>query len=232
MQERIASCSAPCCPYSSKRPQAAYNTSVEYSDFPPTIEVAHAVQFYTDDEFLLKGLCGFIRSALAEGQSLVLIMTKAHDKALTRCLRLAGIDVRSAAKQGRYRTLDAARTLARLMDVDTVSRSKFLCEIGTLIQQGRTAALAKDKPVAVFGEMVAVLWAEHRYDAAINLERLWNELAKTHEFYLRCAYPANCFEGDMKVPYATVCAEHSQVYPNTWRQSLATRATRSGEQGS
>lgn len=197
------------------RVHSKYNTSVEYSDFPPATEVAHAVQFYTEEDFLLKGLCGFIRMALAEGQSLVLIMTEVHHKALKMCLRSAGIDVRSAAKQGRYQTLDAARTLARLMDGNVVARSKFISEIGTLIEQGRTAALAKDKPVAVFGEMVAVLWAERRYQAAIDLERLWNELAKTHEFYLRCAYPANGFEGDMKVPYATICAEHSHVYPTT-----------------
>jgi hypothetical protein len=44
-----------------------------------------------------------------------------------------------------------------------------------------------------FGEMVAVLWAEKKYDAAIVLAQFWNNLGKSHAFYLRCAYPAASF---------------------------------------
>ena len=39
--------------------------------------------------------------------------------------------------------------------------------------------------------MVAVLWAQKKYDAPIRLEELWNELALTCSLYLYWAYPAN-----------------------------------------
>jgi len=39
----------------------------------------------------------------------------------------------------------------------------------------------------VFGEMIALLWADKKFEAAIRLEQLWNELSKTHFFDLRCA---------------------------------------------
>ena len=62
--------------------------------------------------------------------------------------------------------------------------------------------------------MVALLWAEGRCEAALRLEQLWNELAKTHSFYLRCAYPMSGFyregHGD---PLLKICAEHSSVIP-------------------
>lgn len=177
-----------------------------------TDQEAHAVQFYTDDEFLLKGLCEFVRTALAEGQSIVLIMTAEHKKRLNKCLRSAGVRVLRAAKQGRFVTLDAAKTLARFMDGDVPVQKKFFSQIGSLIQGARAVAPAKDKPVAAFGEMVAVLWAQKRFTAAIELEKLWNALTKTHDLYLRCAYPASGFDGDMKVPYAAICAEHSEVW--------------------
>jgi hypothetical protein len=68
--------------------------------------------------------------------------------------------------------------------------------------------------VVVFGEMVAVLWKQKKYNSALLLEQLWNELAKTQFFFLRCAYPAKGFRGDMKgEPYHTICAEHSVVFP-------------------
>ena len=63
----------------------------------------------------------------------------------------------------------------------------------------------------MFGEMVAVLCAAGRMKAAIELEQLGNELAETHSFYVRCAYPMT--EELNGEPYATICAEHSSVLP-------------------
>jgi hypothetical protein len=60
--------------------------------------------------------------------------------------------------------------------------------------------------------MVAVLWAQQNYDAAIRIEELWNELALTCSFHLYCAYPANAFrDGVTLVPYAEICTQHSEV---------------------
>jgi anti-sigma regulatory factor (Ser/Thr protein kinase) len=45
------------------------------------------------------------------------------------------------------------------------------------------------RPVRVFGEMVALLWDDGALAAAIELEKLWNDLAQRHSFSLFCAYP-------------------------------------------
>jgi hypothetical protein len=39
------------------------------------------------------------------------------------------------------------------------------------------------RPVVVFGGMVGMLGAQKKYDAAIRLEQLWNELALTCSFF-------------------------------------------------
>jgi hypothetical protein len=70
-------------------------------------------------------------------------------------------------------------------------------------------AESKHKGVVLFGEMVALLCAAGRMNAAIELEQLWNELAQTHSFRLRCAYPMT--EELKGEPYAAICAEHSAV---------------------
>jgi signal transduction histidine kinase/CheY-like chemotaxis protein len=62
--------------------------------------------------------------------------------------------------------------------------------------------------------MVALLWAEENYDAAIRLEELWNELHRTRSFTLFCAYPMQgfgCASGARGL--GDVCTTHARVIP-------------------
>jgi hypothetical protein len=184
--------------------------------FPAHLEPdpAHVVQFYTTDRFLLDSLGASLGNALKAGESVVVVMTKAHQKGLLKRLSGQGIDLDRFTKQGRFVILDATEALGKFMDSHGPNRQRFLREFGNVIRKAEAAADVKHRRVVVFGEMVAVLWKQKKYDDAIRLEQLWNELARTHFFYLRCAYPAKAFQGEMKgEPYHTICAEHSVVFP-------------------
>jgi two-component system CheB/CheR fusion protein len=62
--------------------------------------------------------------------------------------------------------------------------------------------------------MVALLWAEGNRDAAIRLEELWNDLARTETFALLCAYPISHFDdAGYAKPFAEINAAHSWVTP-------------------
>ena len=51
-------------------------------------------------------------------------------------------------------------------------------------------------------------------DAAIKLEQLWNDLARQHAFFLRCAYPITSFRHTAHAaPFLNICSEHSAVIP-------------------
>ena len=66
----------------------------------------------------------------------------------------------------------------------------------------------------IYGEMVAVLWDQGNVAAAIELERLWNDLAIRHPFSLLCAYPTSAFHTDAGAEqFLQVCAQHSAVIP-------------------
>jgi hypothetical protein len=180
----------------------------------PVPDPAHVVQFYTTDRFLLDSLGASLGNALKIGESVVVVMTKAHQKGLLRRLSAQGIELDQAVKRGRFVLADASEALAKFMEPSGPNRQKFLREFGAIIRRAEAAADVKHRRVVVFGEMVAVLWKQKKCDAAILLEQLWNELARTHFFYLRCAYPAKWFQGEMKgEPYHTICAEHSIVFP-------------------
>lgn len=175
---------------------------------------AHVVQFYTTDRSLLDTLGASLGSALKTGQSVVAVMTGTHQRGLLRRLTAQGIAVERARAQGRLVVADAVEALSKFMEPRGPNRQRFLREFGTIIRNAEAAADVKNKRVVVFGEMVAVLWKQKKHEAAIRLEQLWNELARTHFFHVRCAYPAKAFQGEMAgEPYHTICAEHSVVVP-------------------
>jgi signal transduction histidine kinase len=175
---------------------------------------AHVVQFYGEDGFLLDELSRFIGTALGAGEAAVVIATREHREGLAARLNAWGLDTTKAIAQGRYITLDAAETLAKITPGGWPDAVRFAEVVGGVI--ARVSALSDGEPrhIAAFGEMVALLWAEGKADAAIRLEQLWNELAQTYSFSLRCAYPMSGFcreeHGELLLK---VCAEHSAVIP-------------------
>ena len=182
----------------------------------------HSVQFYEDDAFLLDGLSRFIGAAVLAGDSAIVIATESHREGLAQRLRSRGLDLTPAVKQGRYLSLDAAETLAKFMVDGWPDAVQFSRVIGSVITQLSSAAQAEHPRVAAFGEMVALLWAEGKQDAAVRLEQLWNDLARTHSFQLHCAYPINLFSQEKDGGLVQkICSEHSHVVPTESYTSLA-----------
>jgi PAS domain S-box-containing protein len=172
------------------------------------------VQLYTDDSFLIDVLSRFVGGALAVGDSAIVIATESHQRQLEKHLSARGLDTIKANLQGRYITLDASQALPRFMENGTVDETRFKAVIDGLLRQARSAIHGKQCRIAVFGELVALLWAEGKPLEAIRVERFWNELAKTDSFSLLCAYPVSGFAQDGHLePFLKMCEEHSGVVP-------------------
>lgn len=179
-------------------------------DWSAMNDTEHFVQFYEADGFLLNSLSGFIGSAINSGDSAVVVATKSHRDGLEELLRANGLDVTNAVASGRYVSLDAAETLAKVMVDGTPEADRFNAVLGGVlgsVTDGRSK-------VRAFGEMVALLWAEGNYSGAIRLEELWNELQKAYSFSLFCAYPMHGFSGEkFEQPHDGVCNVHTRVLP-------------------
>lgn len=198
---------------------SASNSSVplipSFSYAPRHDHEGHVVQLYTDDGFLIDELSRFIGGALAVGDAAVVIATEPHRRELEKRLAAQGLDTTKANRQGRYIALDAAQTLPRFTENGTVDETRFKAIIGGLLTQARSAVDGKECRIAVFGELVALLWAEGKPQEAVRVERFWNDLAKTHSFSLLCAYPVSGFGGEGHIePFLKICAEHTGVVPS------------------
>jgi signal transduction histidine kinase/CheY-like chemotaxis protein len=171
----------------------------------------HFVQFYETDVFLLESLKGYVSAGLAAGDACIVVATAAHRGALEERLNACGVDVAAAKASGQYVSLDAAETLSKFMLDGRPDPVRFGEVVGGILAQ---ASGVEGHGVRVFGEMVALLWAEGKRDAAIQLEELWNDLQKTRPFALFCAYEMDGFGGEeMFGPLGHVCATHSGVIP-------------------
>jgi PAS domain S-box-containing protein len=188
---------------------------------------AHVVQFYSDDEFLLGELSCFIGTALGAGDAALVICTKSHRLGLERRLRQRGFDVATAAGKGRYVPVDAAEMLDSFMVNGTPDADRFTELLSGAISRARAAAEGDHPRVVAFGEMVALLWDLGNKDGALRLEELWNQLAHTQSFSLRCAYPLPGFNrtehGDALL---RICEQHSAVIPGESYTSLETEEER------
>jgi len=147
---------------------------------------------------------------LASEANTLAIATPAHLKALDAYLDSAGIDVRALRENGRYVTLDAAETLAMFMVNGVPDAGLLQRHVGELVARQS----AGGRRLCAFGEMVALLWAEGKTDAAIQLEELWNDLGTRHAFNLFCAYPMSGFANHTSGrPFLHVCKAHTRVLP-------------------
>jgi DNA-binding NarL/FixJ family response regulator len=186
--------------------------SKAFSEAPPSLasgkaEVtgSHEVEFYSDDPSFLIGLIRLVEAAFEAGSKVIVVATESHRNGLLQGLQARGVDTAGVEEHGCLVLLDAAEVLSTFMEDAVPNRERFLSAIAPLIR----CAEVKHQRVVLLGEMAALLCAEGRMNAAIELERLGNELAQTHPVCIRCAYPMTKeLKGE---PYAAICAEHSAV---------------------
>jgi PAS domain S-box-containing protein len=175
---------------------------------------AHSVQFYFEDRLLIEALAGLVATALVSRDAAIIIASKVHRETLARELKDRDLDTTRAIADGRLVCLDASETLARIMLNGLPEPERFSRLMGGLITKARAAAKSEQAGLVIFGEMVALLWAEGKHQAAIRLEELWNDLAAQYSFSLRCAYPMNGFHKQEHADsFAKICAAHSSVLP-------------------
>jgi signal transduction histidine kinase len=182
---------------------------------------SHTVHFYEHQSAFLDNLSDFAGKTLHAGHALVLVLTQEHRQGLVDRLAQTGLDIQLFAKEDRFITLNAEETLAQFM-VEGWPDKSLLCEAAeSVLLRAKAAAQRSSGAVAVFGEMVALLSEQGNHDAAIYLEKLWDDLRRHHSLILRCAYPLACFaaESDHDI-FRRICAVHDHVIPSESYTSL------------
>jgi PAS domain S-box-containing protein len=200
------------------------------SSLPRTQEAAprHMVQFYGEDAGLIEGVSAYIGEALEEGNAALVLATAEHRKALAEKLEARGLDLPRAIAEGRCVILDAAEALSKFVLEGWPDPVRYEETVARLVVEVKAAARGNPPRLVVFGEMVALLWARGKFQTAVRLEQLWNELLQRESFSLRCAYPIRGFDrAEHTEAFLAICSEHSHVIPEESYAELTTEDARS-----
>jgi DNA-binding NarL/FixJ family response regulator len=173
----------------------------------------HEVGFYSDDRGLLDALAQFIGAALKVGDAAIVVATESHRNRLLVSLQKYGLNVVTAVEQGKFIAVDAAGALSTMMVDGQLDAARFRAFFDDLIGKAAEAARGGQSRVAIFGECVQLLWAEAKSEAAIQMEKVENQLAKRYDVDILCGYSLTSFQGGIdRHIFEKVCAEHSAVH--------------------
>jgi hypothetical protein len=157
----------------------------------------HVVEFFDGrDDAELVNVEAFLREGLMRGERCIVVATSVHNGSLVRIFG------------DRIVAIDAETMLSRFMRGGKPDAKLFDQHVGGAIRR----LLIDAKRVRAFGEMVSVLWAREQCDAALELERMWNNLARELPFSLYCSYPINVFSPHFSVKNIDgIMCEHSAL---------------------
>ena len=171
----------------------------------------HAVQFYQDDETLIAIVARFLAEGFKQSEPAVVIATPEHRMALEIALSGHGLDVPRLKQLGDIVLIDARETLDTII-ADGMPHPRLFNHIfGSTLKE--VARIHPDRTTRAYGEMVNVLWKDGMTAAAIRLETLWNELAKSHDFKLLCGYSMGNFYKDAAV--GEITRQHTHLLAET-----------------
>ena len=169
----------------------------------------HAAQVYSDLAELADSVAVYFAAGFERGEPAIIAATAEHMREFRAALAATGWDKPRLDAAGLLATVDAAEALALIMDGgDMPSAAAFESVVGNLLDR------FPGRHVRAFGEMVDLLSAEGRADAAIALEEMWNSLGRKRDFSLLCGYQLNVFDRESQaglLPH--VCRTHSHVLP-------------------
>ena len=173
----------------------------------------HEAGFYSDDLGFLDDVTQFIGTALKTGGAAIAVVTEAHRSSLLPRFRARGLDIAAAIEAGRYISVDAAEALSTFIINDLLDPSRYLKLFGNLIETAAQVVKGEQARVAVFGEGAPLLWAQGNAEAAIQVEQLSHQLAKTYDVDILCGYSLGSVQGGMDSQiFQRICAAHSAVH--------------------
>jgi len=173
----------------------------------------HEAGFYSDEPTLLDDYARFAEAALGTGHSVIALLTDSGREQVHLRLQARGVDVESAARQGRYVWLDVATALSSFMVDGWPDEARFWSVVHPLAMQAARASKAEHPRIAAFGECAPGLLRDGKAAAAIRLEQLWDDACRTYEMDTFCGYLMDVpRSGEHGGVFQEICAAHSAIY--------------------
>ena len=172
----------------------------------------HDVVFTEDESSLIDRYARFAGEAMAAGASAYVVATPPRLHAVMDKLQASDVDVDKAVAQGRYVGLDADELLSSFMVDGWPDEARFTRLSTDLISTAAAASRHDYRWVVGCGECTPPLWKQGRTEAAIRVERLWDDLAARSGVDLLCGYSLGLAAHADHEAIGHLCDAHSAVH--------------------
>jgi DNA-binding NarL/FixJ family response regulator len=172
----------------------------------------HAVQLYSNESQFLDQVSQVVSATLRPGEPVVLVASEAIRLGVAERLQARHMNLAVLAEREQYVAMDSALSLSQVMrdgrpDKDRIAEMiRGLDRLRLAVPNGPRARLT------IIGDMSGSLCRTGHFEAALELERTWDELTRALPFFTVCVYPIACFEhSEARNQLPNVCAAHSAV---------------------
>jgi two-component system nitrate/nitrite response regulator NarL len=171
----------------------------------------HAAQFYANDQAFVEGTSELAHLALRSGDVVSVIARDSIRRSVAERLQRHGWSVGESGDYGRYQAFDSEEALSSILRDGRPDRDR----VADVVSQLETRIASAEGParrMTLVGEISVPLLMKGNARAAVEVERLWNDLTHSLPMLTVCCYPTTCFSdvGSSDL-FADVCAEHWAV---------------------
>jgi CheY-like chemotaxis protein len=173
---------------------------------------AHAVQFYANSQSFLDEVSRFLGLVLRRRDPGVVLAAGPNRVGLMERLEASGVDVAGAIRARRLLVMDAADAVSQIMRDGRVDPERVAEMIDDLERLRVDVADGPGSRLTIIGEVAVLLCQQGSLEAAIQLERLWDDLTRPLPFLTVCGYPTDCLRAEIDPElFFNVCAHHGAV---------------------
>jgi DNA-binding NarL/FixJ family response regulator len=172
----------------------------------------HSVHFHADDNHFLDEVSQLVGSRLRSGEQVVLVTNEAIRTGVAQRLEARHMNLAMLAERGQYIPQDSAAALSQLMHDGRLNEQRLADVIHDLDRLRLGVANSSRSRLTIIGDMAVWLCRDGDFEAALEVERNWNELTRGLPFFTVCLYPVGCFEhAEAGTQLRQMCAEHSAL---------------------
>lgn len=172
----------------------------------------HELQVYSSDDSFLDGLADFAVGGLTAGNAVVVVATETHRQGLFQKLETHGFNLEALIKSGTYVSVDAQKTLESFLVDDQPDPVRFWKVVSNLLETASQAPNGAKRHVCACGEMAPVLWTAGKPNAALRVERVWEEACRKYGIKTLCGYLSGVLQTEKDhSTFQAICAVHSTV---------------------
>jgi len=182
----------------------------------------HTVQFHADDSHYLDEVSHMVGATLRSGEQVVIVTSEATRNGVAQRLQARQMNLALLAERGQYVAQDSTLALSQVMNGGRPDKERLAEVIHGLDRLRLSAPNGPRDRLTVFGDMTVSLCRYGDFEAALELERIWDELTRALPFFTVCSYPIDCFEhSDARNQLSHVCAQHSAITSGPSRSARA-----------